>query len=420
MKIAVFGLGRSGLSVYRYLLSSKNLTKTEVYLINSGKPETWSCYEEVKNTRCFSDSESLPFLGELDFIVLSPGIPRSHPALAIAHQESIPIISEIEFAFLCSDIPIVGITGTNGKTTTTTMIGEFLNSVGVKSFVCGNIGVPFSDILLCEEKYDYAIVELSSFQLESIEKFRPHISILLNVFENHMERYDNIDSYKKAKHEIFKNQNKNDVAIVYEPIVNDISQIIIKPLDKFDYKRSKLIGSHNKTNFFCTYSVAKKILDRDFDSDFQKFIDRFGGVEYRLQYIGSVEDKIFYNDAKSTNIAATVAALNSFENPLDLTLILGGKLREETVNIKDSFDFSKLKNIFVFGEAGSKIQENLNLVNVKRFSTLQDVMKNVIDNCSGGSVLFSPAFPSFDQYENYEQRGSHFSNLVQEAITESD
>jgi UDP-N-acetylmuramoylalanine--D-glutamate ligase len=416
MKIAVFGLGRSGLSVYRYLKSAKNPVESQVFLINSGEPVTWKCYEEVKNVNCFSDKDELSFMKDLDFVVLSPGIPRSHPALLNAHSNNVPIISEIEFAFLHTDIPVVGVTGTNGKTTTTTMIGEFLNSVGVRSFVCGNIGIPFSDLLLSEKKYDYAIVELSSFQLESIEKFRPDISILLNVSENHMERYDSIESYKESKHQIFKNQTSNDLAIIHENLNLDVSKVIIEPLEKFDFSKSKLIGSHNKTNFFCTYKVAQRVLSREFDSEFQSFINNFKGVEYRLQYVGESQGLRFYNDAKSTNIAATVAAINSFQDPKNVTLILGGKLRDEVVEIKNEYDFSKLKNIFVFGEARQKIKENLDLETVKVFNDLEQVLDAIFKQSKHGDVLFSPAFPSFDQYLNYEYRGAHFSELVSKRV----
>ena len=410
MKIALFGLGRSGLSVYNFL---KNRALDEIYLINSGEPQSWACYDLVKAEHTYSDVGDLSFIKALDFIVLSPGIPRTHSALDIAHKNSIPIISEIEFAYLNSDIPIVGITGTNGKTTTTTMIGDILSRLGLKVFVCGNIGRPFSDLLLEQDSYDYAIVELSSFQLESINKFHPLIAVHLNLSANHMERYSSIEDYKVAKDEIFKNQISEDLAITFSKNGPTKAQnIIIKEITGFDLSHSKLVGEHNKTNFFCAYEVAKFISKRNIDKEFQGFINEFTGVEFRLQFLASAHGINFYNDAKSTNSAATIAAVAAFENIENLSLILGGKLRDNSIDIQHEIDFSKLKNVFVFGEARDLLQENINSSNLHTFEKLEDIFDYVKLKKIEGDLVFSPAFPSFDQYKNYEERRRHFTDLV--------
>jgi UDP-N-acetylmuramoylalanine--D-glutamate ligase len=410
MKIALIGLGRSGLSVYKFL---KENTQDTIYLVNSGKPSDWPCFDIIKDDleRSFNDESAIEVLGEVDQVVLSPGIPRDHIALTFAHINRVPIISEIEFAFIHSDIPVVGITGTNGKTTTTTMIGKFLNQLGIKAFVGGNIGIPYTDLLSVKDDYKVAIIELSSFQLESIVSFKPQISLLLNTSENHMERYKSFEDYKVAKERIFLNQDSSNFAIVDSIKNRTPKEIEIKPLEGFNFGKSKLVGVHNKLNFFCAYNTAKLLTDRNIDKEFQLFIDDFSGVEFRLQYICEKNGMIFYNDAKSTNTDATTSAIDAFSDKENLSVIIGGKLRDGNITIQNEINFSTLKNVYLFGEAKDLLDEKINSNNKKRFETLDQVFEDLSKNKTQGIVLFSPGFPSFDQYKNYEHRGQHFNEL---------
>jgi UDP-N-acetylmuramoylalanine--D-glutamate ligase len=410
MKIALIGLGRSGLSVYKYL---KQNTEDTVYLVNSGRPNEWPCFDIIKDDldRAFSDEIAIKELGAVDQIVLSPGIPRDHIALTFALKNSVPIISEIEFAFLHSDIPVVGITGTNGKTTTTTMIGDFLNQLAIKAFVGGNIGIPYTDILSAKVKYEVAIIELSSFQLESIDTFKPTISLLLNVSENHMERYKSFSDYKAAKERIFLNQDADCFAIVNKVENRIPKEIEIKPLENFSFEKSKLVGVHNKLNFFCAYNAAKLLTNKNIDKEFQQFIDNFTGVEFRLQYICEKNGITFYNDAKSTNTDATASAINAFNFKENLSIIIGGKLRDDKITIQNEIDFSPLQTVYCFGEARDLLSKNIKSSNTKNFETLDQVFEDLLKNKTQGIVLFSPGFPSFDQYKNYEHRGQHFNKL---------
>jgi UDP-N-acetylmuramoylalanine--D-glutamate ligase len=415
MKIAIFGMGRSGQSVYKFLTKKTN---EEVFVVSQNDPKSWECFDLVKNNlqNCFNQNSASSILSKMDLIVLSPGIPRYASELELALNENVPVISEIEFAFRHSDIPVVGITGTNGKTTTTTMIQNVLEKFDKKAFACGNIGIPYTDILLTDETYDYAIVELSSFQLESIDTFHPHISVIINITKSHMERYESVNDYKNAKLNILKNQDSNDYVISGIDVETAAQVISIKALDSFDYSKSKIIGEHNKFNFFCAYEVCRLLNLAELDKIFQSFIDEFSGVSLRLEYICNFDDLNIYNDGKSTNDAATVAAVDSFLGDESLYLILGGQLRSKEMTLPKSLKDKSIKQIFVFGEAKELLKEKLVEFDIICFDGLDDIFKYVKGSNLKGNLLFSPAFPSFDQYKNYEERGAKFTELMNKLL----
>ena len=410
MKIAIFGMARSGQSVFNFITQKTN---DEVFIVNQGDPASWSCYELIKENldHCYNQNESSQVLAEVDLVVLSPGIPRYVEELRLALDKGVSVISEVEFAFRYSDIPVIGITGTNGKTTTTTMIQEALEMFGKKAFACGNIGIPYTDILLTDVNYDFAVVELSSFQLESIESFHPFISVIINITKSHMERYEIVEHYREAKLNILKNQLPSDYLITGVD-VNSISQIIeIEALDDFNYDQSKVIGEHNKFNFFCAYQVCKILNLPNLKDTFQTFINSFKGVSLRLEYICDYKGLRIYNDGKSTNDAATVAAVSAFDNCEDLYLILGGQLRSKDLTLQENLNDKKIEKIFAFGEARDLIQKELKNFTIDCFETLEDIFDFIYLEEIKGVLLFSPAFPSFDQFENYEVRGARFTKL---------
>lgn len=416
MKIAIMGLGKSGLSAFAFLSRQK---EHEIYLVNKGAPKSWAAYEIVKHLpseQLIDQKDAEDILLSVDQIILSPGIDRKIPLIQKAIAAKVDVISEIELAFIHSDIPVVGITGTNGKTTTTTMLGEVLGKLGKDVFVCGNIGRPYCDILLEEKKYDYAIVELSSFQLESIKSFHPHIAIVLNITQNHAERYEHFEDYKNAKYNIFKNQTPQDYALVDPSLDQSHLQakvISIKELDGFDFSNSKVVGEHNRFNFFCVYKVLEFLKLKDINERFQDFINEFKGVNLRLEFLTSFNGLKIYNDGKSTNDAATQVAVKSFQNDQDLFVILGGQLRSQTLTLNETLSGLKIKKIFAFGEAKNLIKENLSAqFDVNTFDGLEQIVELVKNRNLKGVLLFSPAFPSFDQYENYLERGEHFRELV--------
>ena len=417
MKIAIFGLARSGLSAFRFLTQK---TDHEVFLVNQGAPTTWACYQDIKDNisldHCFDQSDAEDLFTQMDQIILSPGIPREHKVLEKALGKNVELISEIEFAYRHSDIPIIGITGTNGKTTTTTMIGEVLKMAGKRPFVCGNIGRPYSELLLEKDNYDYAIVELSSFQLESIKDFHPQIALMINITPSHGERYTKFDSYKNAKYEIFKNQTTEDFVLINRDLDStDLKAKVhhIKPLKEFDYSNSKLVGSHNEMNFYCAYKVCEFLNISNLDKIFQEFIDKFNGVEFRLQFIKKYNDLNIYNDGKSTNDAATFAAVKSFPKTQNLYLALGGQPRSDSTTLNSTLKGCHITKILAFGDAKDLIERSMSAeFEVVKLNTLEDLFQFIKNEKLSGNLLFSPAFPSFDQYENYEKRGEHFTELA--------
>jgi UDP-N-acetylmuramoylalanine--D-glutamate ligase len=419
MKIAIFGLARSGLSAMKFLATRP---EHELFLVNQGEPATWSAWEEVKALvpadHCVSQQKASELFADMDQIILSPGIPRYHQVLKAALAKGVEVISEIEMAFRHSDIPVISITGTNGKTTTATMVAKVLQLAGKKVFLGGNIGIPYSEILFNSD-YDIAVVEASSFQLESIESFHPHIAMLLNITHNHAERYDSFDDYAHAKYEMFKNMQQNDHVLIDADLDsgNISSQLhFIQDLEGFDFSKSKLVGSHNRQNFYCAWKVLELLNIVDAKKIMQEFIHSFTGVEYRLQFIGEYQGLSFYNDGKSTNNAATESAVRAFQSSEEkLYLILGGKLRSDSVDLLDSLHGLNIEQVFVMGEAAQLLQQNLQAeFKVAMCENLEQIFAMIKEKELKGNLLFSPAFPSFDQYKNYEARGAHFTRLVQE------
>lgn len=401
MRTVVYGLGISAIAVLKKIRSFSD----EVYVVNKGHVDHWKdqVHSISTNFKCLAEEDSLDILSSCDRVILSPGIPRYIKWLK--HTDPSKIISEIEFAFLYSDVPVIAVTGSNGKTTTTTMIYESLKLFGKKVFIGGNIGIPYSDII--GEDFDYAVIEVSSFQLESIQSFKPIVSIITNLTPNHMERYKDFDEYKKAKYRIYKNQDMGlHLAQNNNTKVSSVHFKQIKKIESFSFQKTHVIGEHNLYNFFCANEVCKFLCDNYSSDTFQLFIDSFKSPKYRLEFIKQVNNFKFYNDSKSTNLESTIKAIESFDD--EVILILGGKLRTDNVDEFKVLNTYRFKKIFVYGEAKEQLSSILDT----------DVCDNInsvflkLSLIQSGNVLFSPGFPSFDLYKNFEQRGDHFNKLV--------
>lgn len=406
MKITVFGAGRSGVS------AAKLATKLEhkVSVVSKGSPKEWGTYSAVTSIiaaeDCFSEEDEADVLGSSDLIIISPGIPTTHPALDLAHKNQVSIISEVEFAFRHSDIPVVGITGTNGKTTTTTMVKEALEIAGLSVFCGGNIGIPYCDIFESETKFDYAVIELSSFQLETIESFKPKVALILNITKNHGERYSKFEDYVNAKKRIYMNQGKEDTLIYDENI--DLQKFN----NEYDFSECKLIGEHNLENFFYTQQTLRALKINEPEKVMQKLINSFRGVEHRLEFVKQINDLKFYNDSKSTNLSATVAAVKAFDR--GVTLILGGKLRDNVDGFRSELLKQKeiIKEILLIGESSESLKTELPEFKVESVENISNALNYIKESSIKGNILISPGFPSFDQFENYIKRGEFFKEEV--------
>ncbi len=432
--VAVFGMGRSGLSAIKFL-KMKNCGI--ISAVNSGLPKTWGekdkVFELIGEENCYAQENASELFAKTDLIILSPGIPREHDVLKLALAKNIPVWNEIELAYqyIDSKIPTIAVTGTNGKTTTVTFMGEMIKLCGYEVFVGGNIGVPLCELLLEKRYVDYILLELSSFQLESMPSFHPRVAVILNVYPNHGERYEKVEDYAKAKFNISRHMNQNDFLLYPEDIAMIDSwakvqkatlipfrldkELCLKELAKrYDLKGYKLPGAHNIFNLAFAAKALELILEKK--EGIQKAINTFPGVKYRVQYIDSNRSFVAYNDAKSTNWDATLVAVKSMDKKgRRLSLIIGGQKRGRNDSIVPSIPELKkyVDRIFLIGETSemfaSELEGHIPYVKAFRLEKVVEIMENEKDD---GVLLLSPAFPSYDQYPNYEKRGEHFTKLV--------
>jgi len=431
-KCTVFGLGVSGSSATKFLAKQG----ATVSVINQGAPQTWKEYDQFKDFNLVdqSDPKALEVMERSEIVVLSPGIPRSHPLLLKAHSQGVPVISEIELAFpFVQAEKVLAITGSNGKTTTVTLLAKALEALNKKVFLGGNIGTPLCELAISEQKVDYIVLELSSFQLESMIDFKADVSAILNLTMNHGERYQNLEDYAFAKFHITDRQTEMDTFIFDQssellqkwiqrlscqlcPLELHDSTILKTELEsRYDLSKLKLAGAHNLANL--------RVVDQFLEvlklpkTGLQKVIDTFSGVHHRVEFVEHQGPFVCYNDAKSTNWDATMAALKAMEGkPSPLWLVLGGQPRGQgEVPSKEVLNYLRdhVEMVLVIGAAQSFLQKELgNHVKVFLAENLQGMAKQIKDKKFAGTLLFSPAFPSFDQFSNYVDRGEKFKQAI--------
>lgn len=432
-KVAIFGMGKSGKAA---VALAKKL-RQDLYAVNRGKPEEWYYLEDMDELleicSCYSEEDFAQHFHKMDEIVISPGIPTSHSALRKAVEKGVPILSEIEYAWReCREVPVIAITGSNGKTTTTTMIAEALKKAGKKVFCGGNIGVPYCDLPLSGEKPDYAVIEVSSFQLETIHEFHPAIGLILNIVPNHGERYDSVMDYALAKFRLLKNMKAEDFLILgtENPHLDLLNESKVEkefftkgklPAEfQFDFTKARVKGEHNEANFYAAWKVLERLKIPDLKNLFQEFINEFPGVAHRLEFVLSQSGLTIYNDAKSTNLTATETAIKAFrQDPSPLHLIIGGKLRNEADRMlpgllpyKDEID-----TIFTIGDVTERLFEELkNDFLVVKAGDIKTALELAKKGKLTGNLVLSPAFPSFDQFKNYVDRGEKFKAGAKEVF----
>lgn len=436
-RAAVFGMGKSGIAAVKLLAA----LGVETHAVNEGAPESWA--QPLKGTlslsHCHSQSQAASLFAGVHLIVISPGIPDTHEVLVEARARGVKIISEIELAFwVCRETPVIAITGTNGKTTTTTMIYEALKLAGKKVFCGGNIGTPYCEMALAVmsgESFEFAVIEVSSFQLETIDAFHPRIALMLNLTLNHSERYVGLEDYGRAKLRILKNSTAEDDLIVgtesgpwvewsksYPVQRHEFSKAQLPEdfLRRFDFSKGVLVGGHNRANYFCAWKALSLLGIPHLDQLFQEFINTFAGVEHRLEFVGNFHGLKVYNDAKSTNGEATRTALAAFEGGEPLYLVVGGKLRNESDRLlPDLVSYKgRITKIFTIGMTTERLVQELSAeFSVEAAHDLVGLFLRVKAQKLVGSLVFSPAHPSFDQFKNYVDRGVQFKARAREILT---
>ena len=437
-KVLVLGLAKSGESAAR-LLDKLGAIVT----VNDGKPfeenpAAQSLLEE--GIKVITGGHPLELLDEdFEWMVKNPGIPYNNPMVMRALEKKIPVITEVELAYLISDAPIIGITGSNGKTTTTTMIAEVLTAGGQNGLLSGNIGFPASQVAQDAGERDTLVMELSSFQLMGIEAFHPEIAVITNLMPTHLDYHGSFEEYVAAKWNIQKNMTASDYVVLNfnQELAKELAEetaaqvIPFSTQEKVDgayldgdvltfrgeaiMKASELgvPGSHNVENALATIAVAKL---RGIDNQvIKETLAHFGGVKHRLQYVGDINQVKFYNDSKSTNILATQKALSGFDNS-KVILIAGGLDRgnefDELVP-----DIKGLKKMVILGESAARVKRAADQAEVSYLdaSDVRDATRKAFSVAEPGDVvLLSPANASWDMYKNFEVRGDEFLAVFKE------
>ncbi|MGM9902970.1 UDP-N-acetylmuramoylalanine-D-glutamate ligase [Enterococcus sp. 10A9_DIV0425] len=439
-KILVLGLAKSGFSAAKLLHELGALVT-----VNDGKPfdENPEAQELLSlGIKVITGSHPIELLDEkFSMVVKNPGIPYSHPLVAKAQELGIPVITEVELAFEVAECPIIGITGTNGKTTTTTMTGLLLNAAKTNGVarLAGNIGYPASSVAQEANSEDKIVMELSSFQLMGITHFHPQVAVITNIYEAHIDYHGSRSEYVKAKWQLQKNMTADDFLILnwnqkelqelskktkaqVLPFATD--QVLEKGAYSFAgsiyYNKEKIMGiselgvpgSHNVENALAAITVAKQYDVPN--AIIKETLQRFHGVPHRTQYVGEVQGRKFYNDSKATNILATKMALSGF-SPEKLLLIAGGLDRG------NSFDelipsLKGLKALIVFGETKERLKEageKAGISNIQVVENAEAAVPIALENSDPEDViLLSPANASWDQYPNFEVRGDRFMEAV--------
>ncbi|MCP3901033.1 MAG: UDP-N-acetylmuramoyl-L-alanine--D-glutamate ligase, partial [Desulfobacteraceae bacterium] len=381
----------------------------------------------IKTEIGFHDSATFE---NAELIVVSPGVPLTIPELEKAREKGIPITGELDTVSELIDIPIVAVTGTNGKTTTTTLIGDMLKESGLNVFVCGNIGTPIVEYLTNKNKkntkVDIIVAEISSFQLDTANKFQPDVALLLNIAEDHLDRYSNFDEYTKSKWSIFKNQTENQTAIINAKIENINSetpkikskieyynnnslQIIEDSI--FEIAKTKLKGDHNKENIAAA-ALATLAAKGNLEG-ISKGLKNFTPLPHRVEFIQSINAVDFYNDSKGTNPDAVKRAVECFDN--NILLIMGGQEKDTDFKCLKNTLKTKIKKLIVMGEAKEIIANTFSDVcdGIIHATSMEDAVKQAYQNSErGDTILLSPGCASFDMYENYSKRGFDFINQV--------
>ncbi len=443
-RILILGAARSGIACAGLLLKNgAHVTISD----NSAKPLLRKELAQLQSKGILvqTGGHPLSLLSGTDYLIISPGIRSDLPILQKARLSKIPVLSEIEVAYTYLACPVIGITGTNGKTTTTSLIGEIFRQAGRKTLVCGNIGLPISAIAGKTSKRSVVVAEISSFQLENIVNFRPHIAVMLNITPDHLDRYPGFAAYARAKKQINRNQEQDDHAVInYDDPWSRKSAGKIKARIVF-FSRKKILtngvfvkngtvyaawrgrrrkiistselgipGPHNLENALA--AIACGIIGHIPLPSMRKTLRTFRGVAHRLEPVKEVQGVQYINDSKATNVDSVVKALESFKD--NIILIAGGRDKGSPYLPLAKLVRDKVKALIVLGEAKNKIKKELG--SLTRTFTVQNLAEAVKLGqqlaVPGDTVLLSPACASFDMFRNYEERGQVFKEEVKKLI----
>ena len=441
-KVLVFGSGISGIG------AGKLLEQVGASVVLYDGKETLD--KEVLKAQLGDDTKAEIILGELseevmetlDLVVMSPGVPTDLPVVLKMRDMGIPIWGEVELAYTYGKGDVLAITGTNGKTTTTALLGEIMKNYKESVFVVGNIGNPYTAAALEMREDSVAVAEMSSFQLETIHEFRPKVSAILNITPDHLNRHHTMEAYIKAKEDIAKNQTKEDTCVLnYEDEVTrkigenvkanvlyfssqrkldrgiylDDGNIIFRQDEEIlvcNVNELKLLGTHNYENVMAAvamaaaYGTPMEVIRRT--------IKEFAGVEHRIEFVREKDGVAYYNDSKGTNPDAAIKGIQAMNRP---TVLIGGGYDKDSEYEEwiQAFD-GKVKLLVLVGATKEKIAEAAERVGFVSY-VMADSFEEAVEKCieaaePGDAVLLSPAYASWGMFKNYEERGDKFKELV--------
>jgi UDP-N-acetylmuramoylalanine--D-glutamate ligase len=438
-RILVVGLARSGAAVAEFLVR-----RGAHVTVNDAKAE--GELKDVPGLRSrgieiIAGSHPAELFEKSDLIIASPGVPLTLEPFKKARAEGVPIIGEVELASRFIHGRLIGITGSNGKTTTTTLIGELLKNAGFRTQVGGNIGTPLISLVESSRDDSLTVIELSSFQLEAVEQLRLSTAVLLNITPDHLDRYESMDEYAAAKANIFRNQEPGDAAVlnadderVFELSRSIPSRIILfsrrRELDEGIFLRGDEIvnrsfgreqvlvtrseiplrGDHNLENVMAALAVG--IVCGASAESMLSTVRTFEGVEHRLEFVAEIDGVKFYNDSKATNVDAAMKSLEAFEG--GLVVILGGKDKGSDYRPLAPLVRERCRQVILIGAASEKIAAALESTRpLHRAATMEEAVRLGFElSAPGDTVLLAPACASFDMFENYEHRGRAFKEAV--------
>lgn len=439
-KICIMGLARSGIAAAERLAACGAAIRISEYRNAVDVPHA---AHQQTNIPVEYGGHTVEFCCDSDMIVVSPGVHLDIPVIVEARKREIPVISEVELASMFFTKPIIAITGTNGKTTTTTLIGEVLKRSGYRVAVGGNIGHPL--ISIDDSNLDYIVAEISSYQLEAIDTFRPHIALILNLTEDHLERYHTMEAYGAAKKRLLMNQRSDDF-VVYnddDPLVKDMVKDAAAKKVPFSRRRPvengtfindgylvrlkeniietvikkeeiKIKGDHNVEN--CLAASAATLLCGVPAKEIAAALRDFNGVEHRIEYVRTVRGVDFLNDSKATNPDSTIVALNAVASDRNVVLILGGRDKGGDLRSMCGVIAVKARSAVLIGEAADRFEASLResgFNDIERAGSMDEAVNKCFSKASeGDKVLLSPACASFDMFSDYEHRGRVFKEIV--------
>ena len=361
-----------------------------------------------------SGQHTKEFICDSDFLVLSPGVRLDALPVQWARERNIPVFGEIEFAWAFCRNPVIAVTGSNGKTTTVTLIHQILERAGKKACLCGNVGTPFTKYVLDLAKDEIVVLEVSSFQLETISSLKPHVGIILNCTQNHLDRHKDLEEYFSAKKRIFMNQGKEDFAILNhdDPNMKILAKALKANVLFFNDSVAKAAYPKDNPNFLAA-RCASKLFGVD-DHTIDKVFAEFKGVTHRLEWVRSIQGIAFINDSKSTTVEAGCWALERMDKPV--VIICGGREKNTDFSGLRGLVKKKVKNMFVIGEAREKIMKTFSdIVPAEECSSLPEALTKSFHKAEKGDcILFSPMCKSFDMFTNFEERGKEYKRLVKE------